>query len=133
MNPKSLNDLDPKLKETYDRVMGTSVNTNPTIPPTMETQPVAPQPLAVEQETQPTPQPVMPTPSSVEDSTVSQVFRADNSNHSSAEAATVNPTSGNAVVKKAANKKTLPIIIAVGAVMFFAVYGVLWAKLLGLF
>jgi hypothetical protein len=129
MNPKSLNDLDPKLKETYERVMGTSVGTSPATPPTMETQPIAPPSLA---EPELIPQSVMTTPSSVEDSTVAQVFRADNPGKPS-DAATVNPPSGNAVVKKASNKKMLPIIIAGGAIVFFAIYAVLWAKLLGLF
>ena len=134
MNPKSLNDLDPKLKETYERVMGTSVGGNPLPPPTMETQPVAPQPLAAPE---PAPQPVTqagtPAPSQDENSNVAQVFRADTTPQSPA-TDTASPSSKvEKPVKKASGKKPVLIIVAVGAVVFFAVYAVLWAKLLGLF
>ena len=52
MNPKSINDLDPKLKETYERVMGTAFNSKP-VPPerplqttvVQQTETIAPQPL----------------------------------------------------------------------------------------
>jgi hypothetical protein len=146
MNPKTVNDLDPKLKETYERVMGTSLGGNPATPPapTMETQP-APQPEPelqpqLEPESQPAgqsplggAQPETPAaPSPVKDSTVSQVFRADESNKST-ETATVNPPSKNEATAKVSKNKSLLIIIAVGAVVFLAVYAVLWAKLLGLF
>ncbi|HUD04711.1 MAG TPA: hypothetical protein VMR59_01870 [Patescibacteria group bacterium] len=126
MNPKTVNDLDPKLKETYERVMGTSFEGNTVTPPapTMETQPISQPELQ--------PQPETPAPSlSDENSTVSQVFRADSSNKST-ETATVNPPSKNkTAVGKGANR-LLPIII-VGVVVFFAAYAVIWAKLLGLF
>ncbi|HUD09286.1 MAG TPA: hypothetical protein VMR77_00560 [Patescibacteria group bacterium] len=129
MNPKTVNDLDPKLKETYERVMGTALAGNPsTPPPTMETQPVE---QTAPANPQPQPEPETPAPSSDENSTVSQVFRADESNKST-ETATVNPPSNNATTAKKAVNKVLPIII-VGAVAFFAIYAVLWAKLLGLF
>jgi hypothetical protein len=134
MNPKTVNDLDPKLKETYERVMGTSLGGNPATPPapTMETQP-APQ-LEPEPQPQPEPesQPETPAPSPVKDSTVSQVFRADNTTKST-ETATVNPPSKNEATAKVSKNKSLLIIIAVGVVVFLAVYAVLWAKLLGLF
>jgi len=43
MNPKNLNQLDPKLKEAYERVMGTPVSSavrssEPQAPPHQETQ-----------------------------------------------------------------------------------------------
>jgi hypothetical protein len=126
MNPKSVNDLDPKLKETYERVMGTSLGANPTesAAPTMETQPV----------TQPEPQaqPEAPAPAPTVENSSSQVFRADNTT-ASVETATVNPPSKDAKPAKADGKKLLPVIIAVGAIVFFAIYALLWAKLLGLF
>lgn len=132
MDTKSVNDLDPKLKETYERVMGTSLGGSPTTtpPPTMETQPVAIQPEPQPQTKAPS-EPPTPLPS--EGSTVSQVFRADNTNKST-ETATVNPPSKNEKAAKTdGGKKLLPVIIIVGAVVFFAIYAVIWAKLLGLF
>jgi len=134
MDTKSVNDLDPKLKETYERVMGTSLGGSPTPPPTMDTQPVTaqlePQPQT---QAQPEPPPEAPTPLPTEGSTVSQVFRADNTNKAT-ETATVNPPSKNEkAAKTGGGKKLLPVIIIVCAVVFFAIYAVIWAKLLGLF
>jgi len=126
MNPKNINDLDPKLKETYERVMGTSLAENPTTPPTMETQPVEQTPPVSVQT-----QPEAPATPPIEDFTVSQVFRADNTNEH-AETTTVNPPSKSDTAAKVNRKKILPIVIVV-AIVFFAVYAVLWAKLLGLF
>lgn len=129
MNPKDVNDLDPKLKETYERVMGTSLGGSPTPPPTMETQPLTTQPEP-KPEPQAQPEPQIPLPT--EGSTVSQVFRADNTDKAT-QTATVNPPSKNEKKAKAGGGKLLPIIIIVGAVIFFVVYAVLWAKLAGLF
>jgi hypothetical protein len=129
MNPKSINDLDPKLKETYERVMGTSFGTEPKPAPTMETQPVEQTPPQASV----TPQPQAPASLPSENSTVvSQVFRADNTDKST-ETATVNALSKKETAAKKNGNKTLMIIVGVGAVVFFAVYAVIWAKLLGLF
>jgi hypothetical protein len=135
MNPKSVNDLDPKLKETYERVMGTSLGTSssttPTLAPVMTTQVAAvePQPTT---EKSPEPQLQVETPVSTnEGTTVSQVFRADQSKTN--DIATVSsPSFKKAVSTKKGINKLLPIIIVV-AIVFFIVYGVVWAKLLGLF
>jgi hypothetical protein len=133
MNPKNLNDLDPKLKETYERVMGTSLGATPTTAPApkMETQPVT-QPVISQPQAQPATPSEIPTPSAVADSTVSQVFRADDKS-APAETTTVSsPSSKSETPVKKGGNKLLPIII-IGALVFFAIYGVLWAKLLGLF
>jgi hypothetical protein len=136
MNPKTVNDLDPKLKETYERVMGTSFGANPTPQapaPTMQTQPVEEAPLlssATEKNITDNVEPEVTQPSKIENSTVSQVFRADDSNKT-VETATVNPPSKNAAAKMDF-KKLMPLIIF-GVVVFLVVYAVIWAKLLGLF
>ncbi len=132
MNPKSVQDLDPKLKETYERVMGTSL---PSVPaPKMETQPVPP-PVSTEKEVES----VAPESSAIppsENSTVSQVFRAD-SHFKETEPPPPDlmvKTSG--VVKpesKGNSKSRLMIAMGAGAVVFFAAYAVIWAKALGLF
>jgi hypothetical protein len=53
MDPKSLNNIDPKLRETYERVMGTSAPT-----PEVTTAP----PPAVPDQTPVTPTPMLTTP-----------------------------------------------------------------------
>ncbi len=134
MNPKTVNDLDPKLKETYERVMGTTLGAKPTPAPTMQTQPVETTPLsssAAEQMIPDSTRPEIPEPSRIENSTVSQVFRADASNKN-VETATVNPPSKNAVLTKINGKKILPFAI-IGGIVFLVIYALIWAKLLGLF
>jgi uncharacterized membrane protein len=136
MNPKSINDLDPKLKETYERVMGTSFGNNASTAPKMETQSATPEPQltvvsAPEQSPEPQMQVETPSISTNEGATVSQVFRADQSKTN--DIATVSsPSFKKAVSTKKGINKLLPIII-IGAIVFFVVYGVIWAKLLGLF
>ena len=125
MNPKSINDLDPELKKTYDRVMGTSLAGNPTTP-AVETQPVEQTPSTSAQA-----QPEASTSPPIENSTVSQVFRADNTTQSP-ETTTVNPPSSNAATAKTGGNKLLPIII-VSVVVFLAIYALIWAKVFGLF
>jgi cell envelope opacity-associated protein A len=135
MNPKSINDLDPKLKETYERVMGTSLGATPATAsptPVMTTQEAATEPEpAAEKSSEPQLQVETPMASTNEGTTVSQVFRSDQSKTN--DVATVSSPSFKKVVstKKGVNK-LLPIII-VGVVAFFIIYGVIWAKVLGLF
>ena len=136
MNPKSINDLDPKLKETYERVMGTALGSASTPPaPKMETQPVkAEAPTVVEPGLQTEQQLPMEAPSVSTNAgtTVSQVFRADNQNKTSEPATVSSPSFKKAAATKININKLLPIIVIV-AIVFFIIYGVVWAKLLGLF
>jgi hypothetical protein len=122
MNPKSVNDLDPKLKETYERIMGTNFAStplqNPTTAPTqnqpiMQTQPVTPQ----NQETQsPNTQPPNDAFSKTPEPPVS-LFTQNG------------PVS--APQKKKLN--VLPILIVFGGIIFFVVYIIVWGKVFGLF
>src|SRR5450759_3883599 len=117
MNPKDINNLDPKLKETYDRVMGTSLGTNPTAAPaTMEVQPIAPPQEKAQSEPQPaeqnplgSAQPETSTP----DTNVSQVFRADSSSKPSETANVSSPSFKKETSKKMSGNKLLPIIVVV--------------------
>jgi uncharacterized membrane protein len=138
MNPKSLtlNDLDPKLKETYERVMGTSLAGGQTVvPPTMETQPVEQLQAETKTEVKTEPQFQAETPSmpSNQDATASQVFRADSQNKASESTTAASPSSSkNEKSTKLGGNKLLPIIV-IGTIVFLAVYAVIWAKILGLF
>jgi hypothetical protein len=116
MNPKTINDLDPKLRATYEQVMGTSTNPAPAAPPKIEVQQEAQQPAA---ETLPPPPPAS--------GTGSQVFRASDSPKE-----TTDPTQNDTKEKKK-SKFPFALLIGMGVVIFFAAYAVIWAKLLGLF
>jgi hypothetical protein len=141
MNPKTVNDLDPKLKETYERVMGTSFSpsANPIPAPVMQRpiqttvveQPVAEQsPQAVVQPLPPLPQQpaanpmqeMVPSPQMTKMPTTFQ--------------ATAMPPA-NVLIKNATTTKKKnflkPVLFTVGGIIFFIVYGVVWAKVFGLF
>lgn len=85
MDPKNTANLDPKLQETYNRVMGTPGNpSTPVTPPTPVSQP-APTPMPVIAHPQPTPSPVtppaiattpMPSPSPIHPPTPTTPFAA---------------------------------------------------------
>ena len=125
MNPKTINDLDPKLRETYERVMGTSTTPPASAePPKIEVQPEPqlPEPQSQAIETQP--------PQLSGSGTASQIFRADDSSaKKDKQTSTVLGKDG----KKAKTKLPIPLLIGLGVVIFFAAYAVIWAKLLGLF
>jgi len=122
MNPKTPQDLDPKLKEAYDRVMGGNfsptppVSKMPEIPKTETPAPVAantaippaaplPNPLSAEV--------TMPPLSVMSPSTI---------------ASTGQPTTS---TKKKSGIS--PIIFLLVGLVFFAIYAVVWAKVFNLF
>lgn len=149
MNPKGVNDLDPKLKEAYDRIMGTALN--PVPQNTQPQQPAAPNlaPAAAAQTPPPAPAqapttPVNePTPPSTNTPLMqTQVFTqsaplVDNTpaqNITPAEPSSIftqSPSSNAQPQKKKLN--LLPILFVVGGLIFFGVYIVVWAKVFGLF
>lgn len=114
MNPKTPQDLDPKLKEAYERVMGGNQGQplSPTPPPNapLPTQPAPPSvPL-----TNPfaNPQPPIAT--------------------TNVQSPSITPLNANG---KPVKKKTKisPIIFLVVGLAFFVVYAVVWAKVFKLF
>jgi hypothetical protein len=130
MSPKTINDLDPKLKETYERVMGTSLNTpsaaeQPIQKPVMQqTEAIAPDlvpPQTIFQQAQ------SPIPEMVASPQMPSMT-------SSFQQTAVVPTE--AAMKATVTKKKsslIPILLAVGIIIFFVCYGVIWAKVFGLF
>ena len=107
MNPKSINDLDPKLKETYERIMGT--NFTPTPPQTPTTAPTQNQPIM---QTQPLDNAFSKTPEPP-----------------------VSLFTQNGPVSAPQKKKlnVLPIFFVFGGIIFFVVYIIVWGKVFGLF
>lgn len=134
MNPKSVNDLDPKLKETYERVMGTALSSAPTQPD----QPQRPMQTTVVEAIQPvtptTPmqQPVdMPNPGP--EMVQSPQLPLTGSNPF---AGTVSPPTTVMAEVPAVKKKNnflMPVLFVLGGIIFFAAYAVIWAKVFGLF
>jgi hypothetical protein len=147
MNPKNVNDLDPKLKAAYDRIMGTTFNpqsqnqptpqntqvaqpvtSTPTTPPpspvTQPEEPASQNPPIMQTQVytpgnpQPEPEPSKPNAEQQAPATNSSVF-------------TSSPSSSPQMQKKKLN--VLPMLLIIGGLIFFAVYIVVWAKVFGLF
>lgn len=132
MDPQSTNNLDPKLKETYDKVMGTS------------TSPAAPQPAAAPampppaaQAAAPDQSMATPPPTDAAQAAASSIpqppYTADNL---SFQAAIQTPAAnqvplGNVVAPKQTSS-LLRILYIVGGVIFFVVYTFVWVKIFNL-
>ena len=112
MNPKSVNDLDPKLRETYERIMGTNFTPATTKTPTQN-------------------QPVMQT-QETEDKSVQQP--SENTSPKTPEPP-ISLFTQNGPVSAPEKKKlnVLPILIIFGGIIFFVVYIIVWAKVFKLF
>jgi hypothetical protein len=134
MNPKSVNDLDPKLKETYERVMGTSFAPASPNPAPVQTYPV--QTTVAEQNPVSNFSPMPPSPQqpSIEPAPEMpplQVPQIPNPfQEVQAPPATV-LVNGATITKKKSILK--PLLLIVGGIIFFVAYGVIWAKVFGLF
>ena len=145
MNPKSVNDLDPKLREAYERVMGS--NFTPKSPAQAQNTPAEPgQP-------QQNPQPAAPTPSPEPNTPLMQTTQVFTQNPVPSEptpqqpepakqetqSPPSDPTSiftqspSTAPVSQKKKLNMLPVLFAIGAIVFFGTYVVIWAKVFGLF
>ncbi len=112
MDPKATANLDPKLKEAYDRVMSTPVPKPADFSVAQESM-HATIPLA------PTPQTVSPTPVTPASTPPPQVKQAVSF------AVTMPKHSGG-------GSKMLPILFGLGGLVFFVVYAIFWVKFFGL-
>jgi len=63
MDPKNINDLDPKIRETYNRIMGNTPAG--TTPPPAQTPPPPPQTPLPEANSQPRPQSILEPPTTI--------------------------------------------------------------------
>lgn len=113
MDPKALSNLDPKLRETYERVMGTTTPSgSPTAPPPVTSAP---------NETSPAPKssPLMETPFANEQSpgavTISQPLPAS---------APMTP-----LASKHKHSGLIKVLYILGAIVFFTIYLLFWAKI----
>lgn len=128
MDPKSLNNLDPKMKETYDRVMGTTT-TPPAGTPPAQTTPTA---TAMPQSS---PMPASPNAATSTASAGNAPFASSPSlpdNLQFQAAIQTAPTQPGAVPvgqMPGQSSSLLKILYIVGSIVFFVAYTFLWIKI----
>jgi hypothetical protein len=158
MDPNSLNNLDPKLKETYDRVMGTTTTTPPAAPTAAPTAPPPPidapaaapvtaappapamnvAPAAPVEPPAPPPAPMQDQNAPVAGATAAP-YTQDNLSFQAAiqQAPIANPAlpgvqPAAGVAPAAPPSSLLRILYIIGAVVFFVVYTIVWVKIFNL-
>jgi hypothetical protein len=139
MNPKGVNDLDPKLRETYERIMGTT--------PGAPLENKDPQPQSPAAATEP-PHPILETHAEASIKSPAQSF-LNPAVPSSSQTQTIKPNdpfsqtltppaeviTKNAVIGNPSKKKNgiMPMVFILIGVVFFIAYAVFWAKIFRLF
>lgn len=143
MNPKGAQNLDPKLKETYERVMGTNfpsspaANQTPSLQQPQKTENTAPSPTLKVEEVTPEPAFVPKVESVSNEMVQSPDFSAKSpfldplppppdilAKNTTANVDPTTPKKGN---------KLKPVLIGFLGLLFFAAYAVTWAKIFSLF
>jgi hypothetical protein len=112
MNPKTPQDLDPKLKEAYDRVMGGNF-TQP-VPPTVPEKPEPVPPASVNPMTMSAP---MPNPLQADNPPVNVM------------SPTSTPQNGDKVLSAKKKTKLTPLLFLIVGLVFFLVYALVWGRL----
>jgi len=140
MNPKAPANLDPKLKETYERVMGTSFAPATLSPVPAQQRPI--QTTVVQEPETPiapiAPQPVMPTPLPPINvaNPASEMVQSPQMPKTGDPFKEVAPPPATVIMKGNAPKKKnflMPVLLGVGGLLFFVAYAVIWAKVFGMF
>ena len=134
MDTKQLNQLDPKLKETYERIMGTKTTPSSPLKPVQPQaiQPPSPSPktpsifpasaFQVAQPQQP------PTPKLFQPSLANQT-QATTTIQSDVQTPKPQPILQPALLRKKSNKMT-NLLIVIGGIIFILVYALVWIKIL---
>ncbi len=122
MNPKTPADLDPKLKEAYDRVMGGNFSPsapipNPTPPKVENPLPTTASAPAINPMPYPTP---LTNPAPVDMPPLSVMSPSTTA-------------SGQQVISTKKKSKISPIIFLLAGLVFLAIYAVVWGKIFNLF
>ena len=119
MNPKTPQDLDPKLKEAYDRVMGG--NFAPSTPPVLNPIPKI--------ETAPPAAPITSPPPSIPLNNPMPV----NMQPLSAMSPTTTASPEEQVISTKKKSKLSPKLFLIVGIVFFIIYALVWGKLFKLF
>src|SRR5260221_14053596 len=150
MDQKQAGNLDPKLQEAYNKVMGipasgdpaqttvttpnvtvsaTQVPATPITPPIMSSTPTTPAPVVM-------PEPIIPanpTPPSPQPSVQTVQATIPVGRATVHVGATVTPETHGFVAKgKKSGMKISPVILILGGVVFFLVYALIWVKVFNL-
>lgn len=141
MDPQKLAQLDPKLREAYQRVMGTPIPPMPTPqpkpepaqPPVSEPHPAPsiPKPIA-----EPEPQPAInPQPQTIPTQPASNFVQMSSEVASTPATASPNftvpaPQTQTIVLKK--KNGMLPVLFVIVALIFIAIYTLFWVKIFNL-
>lgn len=122
MDPKKPADLDPKLKEIYDRVMGTNVPQQASVPQSPPTAGNEPPLQSIEQPVQqtaaPIPQPVDAT-GAITSTHPEQIKQ---------EIVKIDSKSEENKTTKQNKSQVLPVFFAIGGIIFFVSYIIFWFK-----
>ena len=138
MNSKIPANLDPKLKESYERVMGTSF-----APATPSPEPT-PQPVQTtvvqEPETPIAPQPVIQVPlppidvaNPIPEPEMVQSPQMPTTGDPFKEVVSPPATVTMKATPKKKKKILMPVLLGVGGLIFFVAYAIIWAKVFGMF
>lgn len=113
MDPQKLSQLDPKLREAYQRVMGTSIPQPQAPLPQAQPQPPAPLP-----ESQPVSEPkdaITPEPATLQPPVQATNFTV--------------PAPQAQIIPQKKKKNIMPILIGIAVLVFVAVYTLFWTKI----
>lgn len=111
MDPKKVSDLDPKLKEVYERVMGTKVpNSQPLSPPPPQSPKITPPPPQITQQVVAAKVTDQSKPGNV------QIFTAKSGS------ANIMPE------EKKGGSPFLAIVLVIAGLIFFVIYGFFWVR-----
>jgi hypothetical protein len=137
MNSKMPANLDPKLKETYERVMGTSFAPAASPPAPVQQHPV--QTTVVQEPEAPVATvPVMPAslpPIDVANSAPEMVQSPQMPKTGDPFKEAVSPPTTVIMQGVTPKKKNflMPVLLGIGGLIFFVAYAVIWAKVFGMF
>ncbi|HVF69088.1 MAG TPA: hypothetical protein VNA13_00840 [Xanthomonadales bacterium] len=138
MDPASLSNLDPKLRETYERVMGATTPAVSDTPPTADN-PTPPEAGATSTVATPIAADTAPiTPSTDELSpTIPAPVMENSAPSDQPQTVTINqplpnPTSMNQLKTSHGHMGLIKILYILGAIMFFVIYIFFWMKILNL-
>lgn len=145
MDPKSLSNLDPKLRETYERVMGSASSTQappapaqPSVAPPPTVEPVAPATPSPAAPPIPTPSATTVVDSSVGVSPAPETPPMGNSPFQTPvvpinePAPLPSPAAVNQNVEGTGASSLVKILYIAGAIVFFAVYTYFWMRVFNL-
>lgn len=126
---KQQQNLDPKLKEIYERVMGTNVASAP--PPQTQAVPQAPAPITAPV-AQAAPLPTTtPTPV-VSPPPAQPAAPAPAANQTHVQQKTAKGTTTFVAQQGSSSKTVLPILYLIGGIIFLLVYTIFWMRVFGI-